>query len=104
MENQTARNNSTPAPERIISSHYDYGKVFQFIDQKGKELYGSRFFLHPEVQTIVLQLAAYFLRDEELCKRQKLDLDKDIMLTGLIGCGKTTLMNLIRYLTGNENR
>lgn len=67
-------------------------------------MYGSRFFLHPEDQTIVLQLAAYFLRDEELCKRQKLDLDKDIMLTGPIGCGKTTLMNLIRYLTGNKNR
>src|SRR5690606_26109906 len=33
-----------PAPERIISSHYDYGKVFQFFDQKeGKELYGNRF-------------------------------------------------------------
>ena len=33
-----------PAPERIISSHYDYGKVFQFFDQKeDKELYGNRF-------------------------------------------------------------
>ncbi|GAA4795533.1 ATPase [Olivibacter ginsenosidimutans] len=104
MESQTVRNSSTPVPERIISSHYDYGKVFQFIDQKGKELYGSRFALHTDDQSILLQLAAYFLRDEELCKRHKVDLDKGIMLTGPIGCGKTTLMNLMRYLTGNENR
>src|SRR5690606_3269373 len=41
---------------------------------------------------------------EEVCDKQLIDLDKGIMLTGPIGCGKTTLMNLMRYLTGNENR
>jgi len=98
------RNNSTPASERIISSHYDYRKVFQYIDSKGKELYGSRFVLCAGDQNILLQLAAYFLRDEELCRKQQIDLDKGIMLTGPIGCGKTTLMNLMRYLTGNADR
>lgn len=104
MESQTAHNSSTPAPERIILSHYDYTKVLQFIDQKGKEMYGSRFALCEEDKSILLRLAAYFLRDEELCKKQQIDLEKGIMLTGPIGCGKTTLMNLMRYLTGNVNR
>ncbi|RZF61733.1 AAA family ATPase [Sphingobacterium corticibacterium] len=104
MENQIAHNSCTPAPERIISSHYDYSKVFQFIDRKGKELYGNRFAVSADDQSILLQLAAYFLRDEEVCDRHRIDLEKGIMLTGPIGCGKTTLMNLMRYLTGNANR
>lgn len=97
-------NSYIPTPEKIISSHYDYTKVFQFIDQKGKEIYGRRFRLHSEDQNIILQLAAYFLRDEQICKKQQIDLHKGMMLTGPIGCGKTTLMNLMRYLVENTNR
>lgn len=103
MESQTARNSSTPAPERIISNHYDYGKVFQFIETKGKEVYGAKFQLYADDKQVLLQLAAYFLRDEKICDQHKLDLGKGIMLTGPIGCGKTTLMNLMRYLIGNAN-
>jgi len=67
-------------------------------------MYGSRFALCNDDHGILLQLAAYFLRDEEVCDKQRIALDKGIMLTGPIGCGKTTLMNLMRYLTENSNR
>lgn len=93
-----------PIRERIISSRYDYQKVFQFMEIKGKELYGRKFQLCVEDKPVLLKLAAYFLRDKELCRDQQLDLDKGIMLTGPIGCGKTSLMHISRFLNGGQYR
>jgi len=103
MENQTARSSSRPPLEKTTPNRYDYTKVFQFIEKKGKEIYGHRFQLYDEDRTVVFQLAGYFLSDEGLCDQQHIDLTKGIMLTGPIGCGKTSLMNLMRYLGGSAS-
>ncbi len=96
---QAGHNNSTPPPSKTTSSRYDYDRVFGFLESKGKEQYGGRFQLDTEDEAIVLKLAAYFLRDEARCRQYGILLDKGVMLTGPIGCGKTTLMQLMRYLT-----
>lgn len=102
--NQTEHNNSTPPPSKATSSRYDYNQVFGFLESKGKERYGERFQLDTEDEVISLKLAAYFLRDEARCRQHGILLDKGIMLTGPIGCGKTSLMQLMRFLTQPNNR
>src|SRR5690606_39603190 len=101
---QTGHSNSTPPPSKATSSRYDYNKVFGFLESKGKEQYGARFQLDAEDEAILLKLAAYFLRDEARCRQQDIRLDKGIMLTGPIGCGKTSLMHIMRFLTQPTNR
>src|SRR5690606_20958710 len=95
---QTGHNNSTLPPSKATSSRYDYNQVFGFLESKGKKQYGDRFQLDTEDEAILLKLAAYFLRDEASCRQHGILLDKGIMLTGPIGCGKTSLMQLMRYL------
>ena len=78
--------------------------MFAFLESKGKEKYGPRFTLDAGDHPILIKLAAYFLQDEATCKQHDVLLDKGIMLTGPIGCGKTSLMHLMRFLTQAANK
>lgn len=49
-------------------------------------------------------MAAYFLQDKAVCQQQGVTLDKGLMLTGPIGCGKTSLMQLMRHLLQTDQR
>ncbi|MGJ1321524.1 ATPase [Sphingobacterium faecium] len=104
IQNQTVHNNSVPPQTKTISNHYDYNKVFQFLENKGQELYGPKFHLHEKDIPIIYKLAAYFLQDESICQAHDIDLKKGIMLTGPIGCGKTSLMTILRYLPQQQDR
>lgn len=53
---------------------------------------------HP----IIFKLLVYFIADKPLAQEQGIDLDKGILLTGPIGCGKTSLMNLMRFIPQPE--
>lgn len=101
---QTGQDTSARKTEKTTSNLYDYRKVLVFLEKKGKEYYGAKFQLCQEDREIVKQLIAYFLQDGEVCSRYGISLEKGIMLTGPIGCGKTTLMNLMAYVSRPENR
>lgn len=73
-----------------------------FFEKRGRELYGEKFKILKEDHTIIYKLLVYFLKDEEEAKRLGLDLHKGILLTGPIGCGKTSLMNLMRFVPPPE--
>ena len=79
-------------------SHYNYKEIFNWLQQKGRELYGNNFTFLKEDDIIIQKLAVWFLNDEEVATVQNIDLSKGILLTGPIGCGKTSLMNLMRYI------
>jgi DNA replication protein DnaC len=49
-------------------------------------------------------LIAYFMKDETAAALYGLNLDKGILLAGPIGCGKTSLLNLLRLLQPAESR
>ncbi|WP_284180499.1 ATPase [Sphingobacterium faecium] len=104
FQNQTVHSSSTPIQKRTTSNHYDYTKVFQFLENKGQELYGQKFQLHEKDTPIIYKLAAYFLQDESICQAHDIDLQKGIMLTGPIGCGKTSLMTILRFLPQQQDR
>ncbi|MEC4004851.1 ATPase [Flavobacterium sp. SUN052] len=87
-----------------IKSHYSYPEVIQWLEKKGIELYGNHFKIHETDYSIVYKLVAYFLKDEATCFLHGINLNKGILLSGPVGCGKTSLMNLMKYLTATEHK
>jgi DNA replication protein DnaC len=83
-------------------SHYDYEKTIMFLLKRGQQDYGAHFKIQDADKPIIIKLIAYFLKDEITCAKEKIDLRKGILLSGPIGCGKTSLMNLMKYF--NDNR
>ena len=82
----------------IIKTEYDYAEVRSWLEKKGHDLFGNDFKLVREDDYIVNKLMAYFLKDETLCGKFGLDLQKGILLAGPIGCGKTSLMTIMKHL------
>jgi hypothetical protein len=79
--------------------HYDFGKVLKYLDLKGRMLFGKHFKIHPEDRDLLLMLGRYIVSDIEGCEKMGLDLKKGLLLSGPVGCGKTSLMKLIRHIT-----
>ena len=104
QNNSTEQNNSTQQPTKTIQSHYSYDEVITWLEKKGVELYGNHFKILETDYPIVYKLIAYFLKDEPTCFQYGINLNKGILLTGPIGCGKTSLMNLMKYLTATEHK
>jgi energy-coupling factor transporter ATP-binding protein EcfA2 len=86
-------------PTKTIQSRYNYSEAWQWLEQRGKEVYGLKFQLHEDDKNTIYLLLCYFLKDDVAAPQLELDLEKGILLTGPIGCGKTTLMSLMRYIT-----
>jgi len=82
----------------------NYSEVIAWIEKKGIELYGNKFKIIASDHYIINKLIAYFLKDELTCNKLNIDLNKGILLTGPIGCGKTTLMNLMKHLAQPNNK
>jgi len=85
-----------------LKSHYNYKDLITWLESKGKELYGNHFKIIEEDYPIIYKLIAYFIKDEQACFQLGVNLNKGILLSGPIGCGKTSLMNLMKYLTPSE--
>jgi len=90
--------------ETEIKTHYNYQEVIIWIEKKGIELYGNHFKILETDHTIIYKLIAYFLKDEPSCYQYNIDLNKGILLSGPVGSGKTTLMNLMKTLTSTEHK
>ncbi|WP_291100224.1 MULTISPECIES: AAA family ATPase [unclassified Flavobacterium] len=90
--------------ETEIKTHYNYQEVIIWLEKKGIELYGNHFKILESDYPIIYKLIAYFLKDEVTCYQYNIDLNKGILLSGPVGCGKTTLMNLMKTLTSTEHK
>ncbi len=87
-----------------IKTHYNYQEIITWIEQKGIELYGTHFKILEVDYPIIYKLIAYFLKDEPTCFQNNINLNKGILLSGPIGCGKTSIMNIMKYLTPTEHK
>jgi DNA replication protein DnaC len=90
--------------ETEIKTNYNYQEVINWLEAKGIELHGNHFKILETDYPIVCKLIAYFLKDEPTCFQYGINLNKGILLTGPIGCGKTTLMTLMKHLTPADNK
>jgi hypothetical protein len=94
------RHTMTPVPEIItaMSGPYDYDACWLFLEKTGKAIYGAKFRLYVEDAEIIAKLFVWALSDQEQAKLRNIDLHKGIALAGPVGCGKTTLMSLLRHI------
>lgn len=77
---------------------YDFDLILTYLDAKGKLLFGNHFKIYDEDLAIIRKLCHYFIKDREYCQKNDIDIHKGILLSGPVGCGKTTLMKLLRYI------
>ncbi len=90
--------------ETEIKSNYNYTEIIVWLEKKGVELYGNHFKIYETDYPIIYKLIAYFLKDEPTCFQYGIDINKGILLSGPIGCGKTSLMNLMRHVPEQEGK
>ena len=79
--------------------HYDFSKCLSFIQSQGKEHYGQSFKINTLDIPTIYKLLIYTIKDEKMALKQQIDLNKGILLSGPIGCGKTSIMHLIKPFT-----
>jgi len=87
-----------------IKSHHNYQEVIVWLENKGINLYGNHFKILESDYPIIYKLIAYFLKDETTCFQYGINGNKGILLSGPIGCGKTSLMNLMKHLATTEHK
>ncbi|MBL7909802.1 MAG: cell division protein ZapE [Bacteroidia bacterium] len=80
-----------------MQTHYDYDKAIEWLCQRGKENYGGHFTILDSDRELIIKLICYFLKDEPKMKHYEINPNKGILLNGPIGCGKTSLMSLMRF-------
>lgn len=83
---------------------YNYPEIIKWLEQKGKEIYGNNFKIFDEDIPVITSLLAYFLKDEITAKTIDIDLNKGLLLSGPIGCGKTSIMNLMRFVPEQNSK
>jgi len=81
-----------------MNSQYNYPEMMTWLEQKGKLQFGEKFHFREEDVINIQKLICYFLKDEVMSVNFNLDLSKGILLSGPVGCGKTTLMTLMRHV------
>src|SRR5689334_24560728 len=77
---------------------YDFNWLIQQLEKHGQRQFGEHFKIRPEDHDILYRLLVYFLADKHLADKLGIDLTKGIALTGPIGCGKTSLMRLMKLV------
>lgn len=75
---------------------YDLQKCFGYLETQGKQTYGQSFKIHHGDKPTIYKLLIYAIRDKENALKIGLDLNKGILLSGPVGCGKTSIMHLIK--------
>lgn len=78
---------------------YNLEYTLRYLDAMGKHIYGPKFKIYRRDLPIINKLIVYSIKDEKMSKKLDLDLNKGILLTGPVGCGKTAMMKIIRFVT-----
>lgn len=81
---------------------YDFPKILIYLEAKGKMLFGQHFKIYEEDKEVLFKLSNYFIKDQANCEKLGIDPDKGILLTGPVGCGKTSLMKLMRFMVPHQ--
>jgi DNA replication protein DnaC len=75
---------------------YDLQQCYNFLEYHGKQTYGQTFKIQEEDKPIIFKLLIYAIRDKSNALQLGLDINKGILLSGPIGCGKTSIMHLLK--------
>ncbi len=86
------------------SNTIQFDKCLEFLEKAGKTYISPKFRIWKEDRLILFKLLTYFYQDKTNAEKHKLELHKGILLTGPIGCGKTSLMTLLRLMLVPKNQ
>jgi hypothetical protein len=98
QDNHCTPETSTQQPLRTTQSPFDYAEAWHWLEEKGRSVYGKEFRLHAEDAPIINTLICYFLNDQISAPFHGINLEKGLIISGPVGCGKTSLMNLFRFV------
>lgn len=82
---------------------YDFKKCLAYINYHGKLQYGNSFKINEDDCPTFYKLLIYMIKDKSEAEKLQIDLSKGILLSGPIGCGKTSIMHLIRPFSGQAS-
>ncbi len=87
-----------------MNCSFDFTQCLSFIETTGQKIYHPGFKVIADDYEIIFKLLAYFLKDTAAAEKHNISFRKGILLSGPVGCGKTSLMNLLRFLLKPEER
>ena len=79
--------------------HYDLTNTIQFLEYRGKKKFGAHFYICPQDYEIIYQVISWIVNDVDACIKYNISHRKGLLLSGPVGCGKTSLMKLFATLT-----
>lgn len=82
--------------------NYDFNKLQEFLNIKGRMMFGKNFRLLKEDKAMLFILCCYFIQDQNAGAIIGLDLNKGLLLSGPVGCEKTSLMKLMPYFGSHK--
>ncbi|KAA2238797.1 hypothetical protein F0L74_21520 [Chitinophaga agrisoli] len=78
---------------------FNYEQALRVIIKRGKALCGPDYDISEEQEPIVRKLLTWFLHDEAQAAVEGISLEKGILLSRPVGCGKTTIMTILQSLS-----
>jgi hypothetical protein len=75
---------------------YNIKKIWQYLLQQGKMIYGSSFVISKTQKTAFYKLVVYAIEDQKEMAKFDLDPKKGILLMGQPNTGKTAMLRLIK--------
>jgi energy-coupling factor transporter ATP-binding protein EcfA2 len=82
----------------------DFDECITFLNEKGKSIFGDAFVVDSADYEIIFKVLVYTIRDVHNAQRLNIDLSKGLLLSGPVGCGKTSLMKLINLVYPPKER
>jgi len=104
MKSDMTKNQNNKSQEDDISTDINFPWCLTFFEKRGKELFGEKFQIHQKDHAIIYKLLIYFLGNKNEAEKLGIDLRKGILLNGPIGCGKTSLMSIMRFVPSPERK
>jgi hypothetical protein len=83
---------------------YPFENCIQFLEENGRKMINPDFKVYAADYEIIFKLLAYFLKDNASAEKHGISFRKGILLTGPVGCGKTSLMSLFRFYLQDPHR
>jgi len=102
-ETFTPTTKNTPNHSKTEITH-NFEHCVNYFNKTGKEKFGNHFKIHPADYEIIYKLLVYAIKDVENAEKYNINLKKGILLSGPIGCGKTSIMTLLNQFIPQTER
>lgn len=77
--------------------YFSFTASLNWMEEQGKILFGPHFSVYPEDHSLIYKLLIYAIGDVEGSVKHGIELKKGLLVTGPVGCGKSTILTLLSY-------